>query len=177
MNNQCGKSCSVELLSNTVMRVLTLPSNDWSEAPNPHAAGYCSWIGSASKTWTSSRWDVDGRPLQSCLRWHTNVKSLTPEGLLFPPRVMRAGFSLTKISNVVMAFLCFRACQTLLVSQDKRCSPIFGWVSTSLGCYSQGGVAFPWAFSLKGNTMTLVLVACCISGYMISRPLVRAFGL
>lgn len=133
MNNQCGKSCSVELLSNTVMRVLTLPSNDWSEAPNPHAAGYCSWIGSASKTWTSSRWDVDGRPLQSCLRWHIIVKSLTPEGLLFPPRVMRAGFSLTKISNVVMAFLCFRACQTLLVSQDKRCSSHLRMVFNVLG--------------------------------------------
>lgn len=60
-----------------------------------------------------------GIVLQSCLQWHINVKSLTPEGHLFPPRVMRAGFSLTRTSSVVMAFVCLRACQTLLVPQDK----------------------------------------------------------
>lgn len=50
-------------------------------------------------------------------------------------------------------------------------------VSTSLGMLFPRGSGVSLGIFLKGKTMTLVLVACCISGYMISRPVVRAFGL
>lgn len=55
-----------------------------------------------------------GFALQSCLHRHLLREELTPEGLLFPPRVMRAGFLHSMNSDAVMVFVLLRVCRTLL---------------------------------------------------------------
>ena len=101
-----------------------LPCNDWSEAPNPHTAGNCSWIGRLSKTWTHSRWDGDGLRAAILPLMALHREELDPRRASLPALRDAGRFFTHNDLYHRNGVLRLRACRTLLTMWFAVQSPI-----------------------------------------------------